>query len=142
MVDKKPVSEICNEAQIQPSLFYTWQRELMAGAPSLFSNGRRSPSREKELEEKVSRLEARVSRKDQFIAKDFKEFIRISGMTHVRISPYYPQSNGKIERWHKTMKSDALRPGRPGNLKEARQLMERFVAYYKWESQCFTSVCC
>jgi transposase InsO family protein len=31
----------------------------------------------------------------QFIAKDFKEFIRISGMTHVRTSPYYPQSNGR-----------------------------------------------
>ena len=43
----------------------------------------------------------------QFIAKDFKEFIRITGMTHVRTSPYYPQSNGKIERWHKTLKSDA-----------------------------------
>src|SRR5262245_53352051 len=28
----------------------------------------------------------------QLIAKDFKEFIRISGMTHVRTSPYYPQS--------------------------------------------------
>jgi putative transposase len=28
----------------------------------------------------------------QFIARDFKEFIRISGMTHVRTSPYYPQS--------------------------------------------------
>ncbi len=35
----------------------------------------------------------------QFIAKDFKEFIRISGMTHVRTAPYYPQSNGKLERW-------------------------------------------
>ena len=34
----------------------------------------------------------------QFIAKDFKEFIRLAGMTHVRTSPYYPQSNGKIER--------------------------------------------
>ena len=33
-----------------------------------------------------------------FFAKDFKEFIRISGMTHVRTSPFYPQSNGKIER--------------------------------------------
>ncbi len=41
----------------------------------------------------------------QFIARDFKEFIRISGMTHVRTSPYYPQSNGKIERWHKSLKS-------------------------------------
>ena len=49
----------------------------------------------------------------QFIAKDFKEFIRIAGMTHVRTSPYYPQSNGKIERWHKTLKSQALRPGQP-----------------------------
>jgi len=35
----------------------------------------------------------------QFVAKDFKEFIRLTGMTHVRTSPYYPQSNGKIERW-------------------------------------------
>ena len=40
----------------------------------------------------------------QFIARDFKEFIRISGMTHVRTSPFYPQSNGKIERWHKSLK--------------------------------------
>jgi len=32
----------------------------------------------------------------QFIAKDFKEFIKISGMTHVKTSPYYPQSNGKF----------------------------------------------
>ena len=42
----------------------------------------------------------------QFIARDFKEFIRIAGMTHVRTSPYYPQSNGKLERWHKSLKSE------------------------------------
>src|SRR5208337_4195910 len=40
----------------------------------------------------------------QFVAQDFKEFIRICGMTHVRTSPYYPQSNGKKERWYKTLK--------------------------------------
>jgi hypothetical protein len=39
----------------------------------------------------------------QFIARDFKEFIRISGMTHARTSPSCPQSNGKIERWHKSL---------------------------------------
>ena len=43
----------------------------------------------------------------QFIAKDFKEFIRLTGMTHVRTSPYYPQSNGKMERWNKSFKSKA-----------------------------------
>jgi len=52
----------------------------------------------------------------QFIAKDFKEFIRISGMTHVRTSPYYPQSNGKIERWHKSLKGECIRPGTPLSL--------------------------
>lgn len=30
--------------------------------------------------------------------------ICIAGLTHVRTSPYYPQSNGKIERWHKSLK--------------------------------------
>lgn len=43
----------------------------------------------------------------QFIAKDFKEYIRLVGMTHVRTSPFYPQSNGKLERYHKT------RPSKP-----------------------------
>jgi putative transposase len=66
----------------------------------------------------------------QFIAKDFKEFIRISGMSHVRTSPYYPQSNGKIERWHKTLKADALRPVSPANLQQARATVEAFVHHY------------
>jgi putative transposase len=66
----------------------------------------------------------------QFIAKDFKEFIRISGMTHVRTSPYYPQSNGKIERWHQTIKRDCIRPHVPLSLEEARALVERFVEDY------------
>jgi transposase InsO family protein len=41
----------------------------------------------------------------QFIAKDFKSFVRLSGMTHVRTSPYYPQSNGKMERYHRSLKA-------------------------------------
>jgi putative transposase len=66
----------------------------------------------------------------QFIARDFKEFIRISGMTHVRTSPYYPQSNGKIERWHRTIKNTAIRPGSPLSLEDARRLVAGFVEYY------------
>jgi transposase InsO family protein len=66
----------------------------------------------------------------QFVARDFKEYIRISGMSHVRTSPYYPQSNGKIERWHKTLKSTALRPAQPADLEQARILVARFVDHY------------
>ena len=66
----------------------------------------------------------------QFTAKDFKEFIRASGMTHVRTSPYYPQSNGKIERWHGSLKRECIRPNVPLSLEDARQLVERYVDDY------------
>jgi transposase InsO family protein len=66
----------------------------------------------------------------QFIAKDFKEFIRISGMTHVRTSPFYPQSNGKIERWHQSIKRECIRPGTPLTLDDARRLVTGYVEYY------------
>ena len=66
----------------------------------------------------------------QFIAKDFKEFIRIAGMTHVRTSPYYPQSNGKIERWHKTLKGDCIRVQVPLSLEEARRIVQDYVTHY------------
>jgi len=66
----------------------------------------------------------------QFIAKDFKEFLRIAGMTHVRISPGYPQSNGKKERFYQTLKTECIRPGTPLSLEDARRLVTDFVAHY------------
>lgn len=69
----------------------------------------------------------------QFIAKDFKAFIRFSGMTHVRTSPFYPQSNGKLERYHKTMKSECIRPETPLSLADAKRSMARFVERYNCE---------
>jgi transposase InsO family protein len=66
----------------------------------------------------------------QFISREFKEFIRDAGMTHVKTSPYYPQSNGKIERWHKTLKGDCLRVLVPLSLEDARRLVTNFVQHY------------
>jgi transposase InsO family protein len=66
----------------------------------------------------------------QFIAKDFKEFIRIAGMTHVKTAPYYPQSNGKIERWHKTIKGECIRVLVPLTLDDARRIVTEYVAHY------------
>jgi transposase InsO family protein len=66
----------------------------------------------------------------QFVAKDFKEFIQICGRTQVRTSPSYPQSNGKIERFHRTIKGDCLRPETPLTLEDAQRIVARYVAYY------------
>jgi len=66
----------------------------------------------------------------QFIARDFKEFIRLCGMTHVRTSPYYPQSNGKMERWNQSLKRECIRPGTPLSLEDARRIIARYVDHY------------
>jgi transposase-like protein len=66
----------------------------------------------------------------QFVAREFKEFIRLCGMTHVRTSPYYPQSNGKIESWHKTLKGECIRPGTPLSLDDARRIIAKYVEHY------------
>ena len=66
----------------------------------------------------------------QFLARDFKEFIRVSGMTHVRTSPYYPQSNGKVERWHQSLKRECIRPKTPLCLDDARRIVGEDVDHY------------
>ena len=66
----------------------------------------------------------------QFISKDFKEFIRISGMTHVKTSPYYPQSNGKLERYHKTIKGTCIRVRTPLTKVDAIRIVTEFVEQY------------
>lgn len=66
----------------------------------------------------------------QFIAKDFKVFIRFCGMTHVRTSPYYPQSNGKLERWHGSIKRECIRPAAIDSLDDARRRVAQYVEHY------------
>ena len=66
----------------------------------------------------------------QFIARDFKHFIRLCEMQHVRTSPYYPQSNGKIERWHQTLKQECIRPGSPLSATDADRIITKFVEQY------------
>ena len=66
----------------------------------------------------------------QFLSKDFKEFIKICEMTHVTTSPYYPQSNGKLERVNQTIKSECLRKLCPLDLEEARRITGRYITDY------------
>ena len=66
----------------------------------------------------------------QFIAMDFKAFIRVSGKSHVRTSPYYPKSNDKLERWHKTLKQTCIRPTARQTADEARRQVAMFVDEY------------
>ena len=71
-----------------------------------------------------------TDRGSQFVAKDFKEFIRNWQTTHVLTSPHYPQSNGKLERFHRTLKESAIRPKTPLSLEDARRVAGEYIDHY------------
>lgn len=71
-----------------------------------------------------------TDRGSAFVAKDFKEFLRHWQTTHVFTSPHYPQSNGKLERFHRTLKHDAIRPKTPLTVEDARRVVAEYITHY------------
>ena len=75
-VDKVPVAQVCQEADIQPSLFYYWQKQLFENADRALEPA--DQGREKrELVEKVERLESKLAKKDQVIAEISEEYVTL-----------------------------------------------------------------
>ena len=69
----------------------------------------------------------------QFKADGFQQVLKQHGIKSRFTSPYHPQSNGKIERWHKSLKHEAVYPGSPVTADELRAEIERFVESYNKE---------
>lgn len=69
----------------------------------------------------------------QFISGDFKTFLKEANLTHVRTSVYYPQSNGKIEAYHKTVKNECIRRTSLLSLEDARVQVSRYIEVYNNE---------
>lgn len=69
----------------------------------------------------------------QFTSKDFKQFIAENGLTHWTTSPYYPQSNGKLERFHKSIKSECIKKKCPLTVEDAKRIIGKYIEYYNNE---------
>ena len=79
LVDKVPVSDLCNEEELQPSVFYQWQRQLFENLAGAFMTpASEGPSkREKELVAKAKELEAKLAKKDNVIAEISAEYVQL-----------------------------------------------------------------
>lgn len=66
----------------------------------------------------------------QFVGREFAEFISLHGYTHVTTSVYYPQSNGKIERWHKSFKGECIHRNFLSDYEHAVREIEMYIDYY------------
>ena len=66
-----------------------------------------------------------------YLSRQFGEYLRLVGIRHILASPFHPQINGKIERYHRTMKGgiNLLPYEMPGDLEEA---IRAFVEYYNY----------
>ena len=67
-----------------------------------------------------------------YLSRELSDYLQEHGMTHTRGKPYHPQTQGKIERWHRTMKNQILLNNYylPGELQEH---LQRFINYYNHE---------
>lgn len=75
--EKVPISDLCNELGLQPSLVYQWQRQLLDNAAAALETPRLAPRREQELAGKVTRLEEKLARKDAVIAEISEEYVKL-----------------------------------------------------------------
>jgi putative transposase len=66
----------------------------------------------------------------QYISRDFQMFLKETGLRHVRTSPSYPQSNGKIERFHRSLEEECVRNASMINIKDARNQLIAYVDHY------------
>jgi len=77
LVDKVPISDLCDEYGIKPNQIYTWQKILFDHAETAFQQaGGRAASKVSAQEEKIARLEAKLQQKNEVIAELMEENVR------------------------------------------------------------------
>jgi transposase-like protein len=79
LVDKVPVSEVCEKEGIQPTQFYNWQKQLFEGAAALFDGPAPKKDRKAEakVEAKVEALTAKLRRKDEVLSELMEEHVAL-----------------------------------------------------------------
>jgi transposase len=77
LLEGTPVSTICDELGIKPTVFYSWQKLLFENAHLAFENGRKSKGAEDAKDKKIEQLEAKVQRKNEVMAELMEEHTKL-----------------------------------------------------------------
>jgi len=79
LIEKEPVSDICDRHGLNPNVFYRWQKLFFENGAAAFDqagNGRKG-SHSKKLEDKISRLKAKLAGKDEVIAEIMASHVQL-----------------------------------------------------------------
>src|SRR5512139_1414379 len=75
LVERVPVSDLCDEHGLHPTVFYRWQKEFFEKGAMAFSDTR--DPRSAKLEKKVNELEDKLSRKHEVLSELMEEHIAL-----------------------------------------------------------------
>jgi transposase len=73
LVDKVPISDLCDELGLYPNQVYGWLKELFENGHLAFDNGRKSKAVEDAKDHKIEQLQAKLQRKDSVLAELMEE---------------------------------------------------------------------
>lgn len=77
MVEKTPISDLCDEFQLQPSQIYNWQAQLFEqGAAAFDRKPGRQPAAEAAKDRRIAQLEAKLVQKNEVISELMEENVR------------------------------------------------------------------
>ena len=75
LLDKVPISDLCDEIGLYPNQVYGWLKEFFENGHTAFDNGRKAKAVEDAIHQKIERLEARLQRKDSVLAELMEEHV-------------------------------------------------------------------
>ena len=74
-LDKVPISQVCDNHGLNPTVFYRWQKEFFEKGPMVFEGRDDRPARR--LEDRVQALQSKLTRMDEVIAELMEEYVRV-----------------------------------------------------------------
>src|SRR5947209_19204735 len=77
LLEKTPVSDLCDELGIVPNLFYRWQKEFFENGHASFENDRESKAVEAAKQRKIDQLDAKLQRKNEVLGELMEERVQL-----------------------------------------------------------------
>jgi transposase-like protein len=75
LVEKVPVSDLCDEQGLHPTLFYKWQKEFFENGAAAFERGK--DGKERRLEKENKALKVKIAHKDEVIAEIMESHVAL-----------------------------------------------------------------
>jgi transposase len=75
LVEKVPVSDLCDELGLNPNVFYGWQKQLFENGTAAFEKTRRRQTDRRD--QKIERLEAKLAQKNEVLAELMQEHVQL-----------------------------------------------------------------